>query len=107
MSQYYPETMLRTYVINAPFIFTALWKIAKNFIHPVTAAKISVSSWGHEKILAKDGIQLSGTSIATSRQPYSDVLARLVAEHDMPTLAKGYMPPEDAEALAALSIDPS
>jgi hypothetical protein len=49
-SLYYPETMYRTYVINAPMLFTGVWKAARKFIHPVTAAKISVSSWGHDII---------------------------------------------------------
>ena len=32
----YPETMYRTYVINAPMVFTVGYgrKVARNFIHP-------------------------------------------------------------------------
>ena len=99
----YPETMYRTYVINAPMIFTGIWKIARNFIHPVTAAKISVSSWGHEAAFEKDGVVLFGSSIEESLQPWRGVAAKLATTHDLATLAAGcYMPPEDAAALAAL-----
>ena len=100
---YYPETMYRTYVINAPMIFTGIWKIARNFIHPVTAAKISVSSWGHEAAFEKDGVVLFGSSIEGSLRPWRSVAAKLATTHDLATLAAGcYMPPEDAAALAAL-----
>ena len=105
---YYPETMYRTYVINAPMIFSGIWKIARNFVHPVTAAKISVSSWGHEDIFAKDGIVLFGSSIEASLQPWRSVAAQLATTHDLATLAAGcYTPPEDAAALAALQLTTS
>jgi len=99
----YPETMYRTYVINAPMLFTGIWKIARNFIHPVTADKISVSSWGHESVFNQDGIRLFGSSIKESLQPWRSVAAKLASTHDLATLAAGcYMPPEDVAALAAL-----
>ena len=105
---YYPETMYRTYVINAPMIFSGIWKIARNFVHPVTAAKISVSSWGHEDIFDKDGIVLFGSSIEASLQPWRSVAAQLATSHDLATLAAGcYTPPEDAAALAALQLTTS
>ena len=101
----YPETMYRTYVINAPMIFTGIWKIARNFIHPVTAAKISVSSWGHEAVFERDGIVLFGDSIVESLRPWREVAERLATTQDLATLASGcYMPPEDTAALAALQI---
>ena len=101
----YPETMYRTYIINAPMLFTGIWKIARNFIHPVTAAKISVSSWGHEAVFKKDGIALFDASIKSSLRPWRAVATSLASSHDLATLACGcYMPPEDVAALAALEI---
>mmetsp|Transcript_138271 Transcript_138271/g.195712 ORF Transcript_138271/g.195712 Transcript_138271/m.195712 type:complete len:333 (-) Transcript_138271:45-1043(-) len=41
-SDFYPETVWKIYVINAPFIFRAAWGIAKAWVHPVTQAKINV-----------------------------------------------------------------
>lgn len=95
------QTMYRTYVINAPMLFTGVWKIVRNFIHPVTAAKISVSSWGHEATLKKDGIVLSGASIKESFKSWRSLAPSLTSGE----LAAGcYMPPEDVAALAALEI---
>lgn len=38
----YPETMGKTFIINAPTVFPMVWKMVKPFIDPVTAAKIQV-----------------------------------------------------------------
>jgi hypothetical protein len=35
------------FIINAPWIFTAAWAVIKPWIHPITAAKITVL--GHNK----------------------------------------------------------
>ena len=95
--------MYRTYIINAPVIFTGVWKIARNFLHPATAAKISVSSWGHEAVLKKDGIVLFKESIKDSLIPWRTIAASLARSHDLADLAGGcYMPPEDAVAIRDL-----
>ena len=95
------QTMYRTYVINAPMLFTGVWKIVRNFIHPVTAAKISVSSWGHEATFKKDGIVLSGGSIKESFKSWRSIAPSLTSSE----LSVGcYAPPEDIAALAALEI---
>jgi len=99
----YPETMLRTYVVNAPMIVTGAWKVIRLLIHPVTAAKISIISWGHEKVMKKDGIELFGKSFESSMISWRDIAAKLDAEGlDPAVLAKGYAPPEDLAALQAL-----
>ena len=101
----YPETMYRTYVINAPVVFTGVWKIARNFIHPVTAAKVSVSSWGHNAIFKRDGIALFNGTIKESLKPWRSVAASLADTHDLAALAAGcYAPPEDVAAVAALKV---
>jgi hypothetical protein len=39
---YYPESLHRLYMINAPWFFTGLWKMLSAFVDPVTAKKINV-----------------------------------------------------------------
>ena len=92
--------MHRTYVINAPMLFTGVWKIARNFVHPVTAAKISVSSWGHDSVFKRDGIALFKGSIKESFTPWRTIAANLASSYDLADLAVGcYVPPEDTAVL--------
>ena len=37
---------LQVIVFNAPVIFQGLWKVAQQFVHPVTAAKVRVCVLG-------------------------------------------------------------
>ena len=56
---YYPETMWRCYIINAPAIFRAVHAAVKPFIHPVTREKIAVLGHGPDAYLpemAKRGV---------------------------------------------------
>jgi len=39
---YYPETMGRFYIINAPYIFTTVWSVVKGWLDPVTREKIQI-----------------------------------------------------------------
>lgn len=39
---YYPETMGRFYIINAPYIFTTVWSVVKSWLDPVTREKIQI-----------------------------------------------------------------
>lgn len=39
---YYPESVWKIFIINAPFVFRALWAIVTTMIHPITAAKVNV-----------------------------------------------------------------
>ena len=56
-------------VINAPHVFSALWKIAKLFVHPVTAAKVVVHSGVHKKLFDELGITLgSGVELNAKGQ---------------------------------------
>jgi len=41
-SNYYPETVRRVYLINAPSVFTVGWKIAKKLIDPTTLEKVVI-----------------------------------------------------------------
>jgi hypothetical protein len=97
--------MYRTYIINAPMLFTGVWKIVRNFIHPVTAAKISVSSWGHEAVMKKDNIELFNGTIKESYKSWRSVVAELRSSPGLSELSSGcYTPPEDTKAIAALDV---
>lgn len=50
---YYPETMGRFYIINAPYIFTTVWAVVKNWLDPVTTSKISILGGGYISELEK------------------------------------------------------
>ncbi|OQR82948.1 hypothetical protein ACHHYP_15282 [Achlya hypogyna] len=39
---YYPESLFRMYLVNAPFVFWGTWKIISNFIDPETKEKIQI-----------------------------------------------------------------
>jgi len=43
---YYPGVMQKVFVVNAPYIFPMLWKIAKGMIDPETREKIEILSAG-------------------------------------------------------------
>ena len=42
MQDYYPETLGTLFFVNAPMIFTALWKVIKGMLDPATAKKIEI-----------------------------------------------------------------
>jgi len=44
ISDRYPETMMRVYVVNAPSFFGTVWGWVKKWFDPVTTAKIAVVS---------------------------------------------------------------
>jgi len=45
---YYPETLHKMVIVNAPWIFKMAWKIVKPWIHPITRERIKM---GHEHLL--------------------------------------------------------
>ena len=50
---HYPELLKQMFIINAPFIFSAVFKIAKGFLDPKTVSKISVESGSNRAKLAE------------------------------------------------------
>jgi hypothetical protein len=48
---YYPETMGKFYICNAPYLFTTIWRIIKSWLDPVTVAKISILGRDYQKEL--------------------------------------------------------
>lgn len=39
---FFPESVWKIYVVNAPFMFRAAWAVVKPWIHPVTTAKVNI-----------------------------------------------------------------
>jgi hypothetical protein len=39
---YYPETVHKFYVINAPLLFRTAWSMIRPLVHPITAAKFNI-----------------------------------------------------------------
>ncbi|PWN46600.1 putative SEC14-phosphatidylinositol/phosphatidylcholine transfer protein [Violaceomyces palustris] len=50
---YYPETMGKFYIINAPYIFTTVWSVIKGWLDPVTVEKIKILGSGYVSELAQ------------------------------------------------------
>lgn len=42
--EHYPENLSRGFIVNAPLVFSAAWRILKPVLHANTQAKISVTS---------------------------------------------------------------
>ncbi len=61
---FYPEILHRMFIINTPFVFKMLWKMAKPWLHPVTQQKIIVCGGEKEylKHFADNGIEKSQVS---------------------------------------------
>ena len=51
---YYPETLGRMFIINAPILFKGVWAMIKPMLDENTVAKISVLSSNYEKELLED-----------------------------------------------------
>ena len=49
--KYYPETMAKHFIINAPWIFTGVWAMIKPWLDPVTAGKIKVIGSNYQDTL--------------------------------------------------------
>lgn len=48
---YYPECMGKFYIINAPYLFAAVFAIIRPWLDEVTANKIQFMSNGHKEVL--------------------------------------------------------
>jgi len=54
-SRYFPETVERVYVVNAPWVFPAAYKVVSPFIDPITKTKIVVCTASDQKeLLSRD-----------------------------------------------------
>ena len=50
---YYPESMGKFYIINAPYLFSTIWTVIKPWLDEVTVKKIQFMSTGHKEVLLK------------------------------------------------------
>ena len=101
----YPESVAKIYVINAPFVFSALWTIVKNILHPITVAKLEVCSSDHYTSFAKGGVRLDGGALPEkpSLVGYYTQMQRLRAEiKDDHLLLNGWLAEEDLAAMHAM-----
>lgn len=48
---YYPECMGKFYIINAPYLFSTVWRFIKPWLDEVTVNKIQIMSTGHKAVL--------------------------------------------------------
>ena len=107
-SWHYPESTYTRVVINAPHVFSGLWKIAKLFVHPVTAAKVTVYSGNVKKLFDEMGIVSRRAEINSKGQLqgnpplWKDTIAKLVAKHGPEKLARCYAPEADVRAVEKL-----
>ena len=72
---YYPETMGRMFIINAPTLFTAIWVIIRQMLDEATVAKISVLGSNYKKELL-EAIPAENLQVAyggTCTMPSGDV----------------------------------
>jgi len=49
---YYPETLYKLFIINAPFSFRTLWAVVRPWLHPLTQARIQLMG-GQREFLPK------------------------------------------------------
>lgn len=52
-TNYYPEVGYKVIIINAPFVFNMLWKVAKTFLNEKTVKRVSVYGSDYKKDLLK------------------------------------------------------
>ncbi|KAI5449867.1 cytosolic factor, phosphatidylinositol/phosphatidylcholine transfer protein [Naganishia albida] len=50
---YYPETMGKFYIINAPYLFSTVWSLIKPWLDEVTVSKISILGKNYQSELLK------------------------------------------------------
>lgn len=108
-SWHYPESTYKLVVINAPHVFSGLWKIAKLFVHPVTAAKVTVYSGNVKRlfdemgIVLEEGVEINSKGQLQGNPPlWKDTIAKLVAKHGPEKLARCYAPEADVCAVEKL-----
>jgi hypothetical protein len=110
MQWHYPESTYKLVVINAPHIFSALWKIAKLFVHPVTAGKVVVHSGNHKKlfddlgITLERGVELNAKGQLVGNPPlWRDKVRDLLEAHGSDRLVSGFAPEADRSAIEQLN----
>ena len=97
-------------VINAPRIFTALWAIAKHFVHPVTASKVTVVGHSYSKTFAElgvvfdEGLEMVGGKLPSNLPQWATRFATVKAEESLETITRGFLPDADLTGLATAPL---
>jgi len=102
---YYPETLWRLFVVNAPFVFRSVYAMLSPFIHPVTKQKIKILG-GPSKFLpemARDGIPADAVPAMVGGDAPGTPLAVLLPE----LVADGFPRAARKTRLVSLSMDPA
>ena len=88
----------------------ALWKIAKLFVHPVTAGKVVVHSGNHKKlfddlgITLERGVELNAKGQLVGNPPlWRDKVRDLLEAHGSDRLVSGFAPEADRSAIEQLN----
>jgi len=74
----YPETMGKFYIINAPYLFSAVWAIIKPWLDEVTVSKIEILGSGYKEALLKQipaenlPTEFGGTCVCEGRCSMAD-----------------------------------
>ena len=83
---HYPETLHRQFIINAPFIFSALWRFVRGWIDPVTASKVVILGKDYASALLEEidpaqlPVEYGGTNpFEVERPPGTDEAGAAVA----------------------------
>ena len=58
-NSYYPETLWTFHVVNAPFMFRAMWAIISMWLHPITRKKIQIHGSSPLAAMEKQGMPAS------------------------------------------------
>ena len=107
----YPDSIVQLVVINAPRIFSTLWAMASIFLHPLTAAKISVHGASYSKALKGMCLNVpltpDGKILHNAITPWVDALEQLRQQRDGSgcggSLVSGFMSETDRRALERLA----
>ena len=78
LQAYYPESVKKVYILNAPWIFRAFWAGIKPFLHPNTVAAVDILGADYLDVFKKNGIN----------------------EDQLPVYLGGVRPPKDGELMA-------
>lgn len=84
---FFPESVWKIYVVNAPFLFRAVWTVVKPWVHPITVAKVNIFGSPKDAIkkMIENGLapdQVPEFAGGTRRGvPVFDILQGQIAKH--------------------------
>jgi hypothetical protein len=94
---FYPECLGKHFIINAPFIFSAIWRLVRSWLDPVTAGKIVILGSNYREklleVIAPEQLpaEYGGTNSFVLERPRNE-----------PEAGRGFMAVFDAARVAVL-----